>query len=209
MAVNPFQYSSGASGYSGSYFPHTPASPTGSASPVTPSVRVEYLPAVEQYRFTFPPRTRIAGAVRVAAATVAIGARTVASLIDQPPWPGDMYSPAERYVADRLDSALEDGIISRDEAVDGMKAWFVFQEKHFANGKPRPEPRPEPQPEHHPEERHRFPETVHPVLALLRAEVEMCQDELQQSRLQGILDSLVRFAPPVEDGPDDDVSSAS
>lgn len=46
---------------------------------------------------------------------------------------------------------------------------------------------------------HRFPETALPALARLRAEVEMCEDELQQSRLRAILDELERFAPEPDD----------
>lgn len=46
---------------------------------------------------------------------------------------------------------------------------------------------------------HRFPETAAPVLARLEAEVEMCEDSLQQSRLRAILDHLRRLAPPEDD----------
>jgi len=46
---------------------------------------------------------------------------------------------------------------------------------------------------------HRFPETALPALARLRAEVEMCEDPLQQSRLRAILDELEHFAPEPDD----------
>lgn len=54
-----------------------------------------------------------------------------------------------------------------------------------------------------------FPETAQPILARLEAEVELCEDELQKSRLSAILASLQRIAPAPADEVADDVSSGS
>lgn len=46
----------------------------------------------------------------------------------------------------------------------------------------------------------KFPETAEAVLSRLEAEVEMCQDKMQQSRLQAILESLRKHTPTVASG---------
>ena len=50
----------------------------------------------------------------------------------------------------------------------------------------------------------KFPETAAPVLARLEAEVEMCEDPLQKSRLKAIFEALQRLAPVERD---DELSS--
>lgn len=50
----------------------------------------------------------------------------------------------------------------------------------------------------------KFPETAAPILARLEAEVEMCEDPLQKSRLKAIFEALQRLAPVVRD---DELSS--
>ena len=40
-----------------------------------------------------------------------------------------------------------------------------------------------------------FPESAEAVLARFEAEIEMCEDEMQSSRLRAIHASLVKFAP--------------
>lgn len=68
-------------------------------------------------------------------------------------------------------------------------AWVEFVE--VARGNSTARSRPEPL---------RFPETADPVLARLEAEIAMCEDAMQKTRLEAIFGSLKKFAPVVPSG---------
>ena len=55
----------------------------------------------------------------------------------------------------------------------------------------------------------RFPETSGAVLETLLAEVELCEDDLQRSRLAGIAERLKRFVPASALARTPEVQSAS